>query len=76
MLNAIGLVEIESVKTLTVDLYSASRITGSFVLIDPVTNATAAAGMIRETLAEPLQEHPVSAEERAARWGHTARRCI
>ena len=76
VLNAIGLVEIESVKTLTVDLYSASRITGSFVLIDPVTNATAAAGMIRETLAEPLQEHPVSAEERAARWGHTARRCI
>ena len=70
-LNAIGLVEIESVQPLTVDLYAANRITGSFVLIDPVTNATAAAGMIRETLAERDYVHAVTAKERAARWGHT-----
>ena len=47
-LNAIGLVEIETVQPIVVDPYASSRITGSFVLIDPVTNATAAAGMIRE----------------------------
>jgi len=63
------------VQPLTVDRYSENRITGSFVLIDPVTNATAAAGMIREatpTTAASLIHHttPVSAEERAARWGH------
>jgi sulfate adenylyltransferase large subunit len=46
-LNGIGLVTIESAQPVAVDSYSTSRITGSFVLIDPVTNATAAAGMIR-----------------------------
>ena len=70
-LNAIGLVEIETMQPLTVDLYSASRIMGSFVLIDAVTNATAAAGMIREILAETRHANAVSAEERAGRWGHT-----
>ena len=39
-LNGIGVVEIESVQPLAVDRYSSSRITGSFVLIDPVTNET------------------------------------
>ena len=73
-LNGIGVVEIESVQPLAVDRYSASRITGSFVLIDPVTNATAGAGMIREAVpvgtgARALSG-PVSVEERASRWGH------
>jgi sulfate adenylyltransferase large subunit len=71
-LNGIGLVEIESVQPLTVDLYSDNRITGSFVLIDPVTNATAAAGMIRSTSTGTAStpQTPVSAAERAARWRH------
>ncbi len=73
-LNEIGLVEIEAVQPLAVDAYTANRTTGSFVLIDPATNATCAAGMIR--VAHPVRsqiavaEKPVSAEERAARWGH------
>jgi sulfate adenylyltransferase subunit 1 (EFTu-like GTPase family) len=71
-LNGIGLVEIESVQPLTVDRYSTNRTTGSFVLIDPVNNATVAAGMIRDTTAEAFTSPtiPVSAAERAARWLH------
>ncbi len=74
-LNGIGVVEIESVQPLAVDRYASSRITGSFVLIDPVTNATAAAGMIRDAVpvATGLRSAsgPVSLEERANRWRHS-----
>jgi sulfate adenylyltransferase large subunit len=73
-LNEIGLVEISTVQPLTVDPYATSRITGSFVLIDPITNATVAAGMIREASAQTTtsnQTAPVSAEDRTARWRHT-----
>ena len=76
-LNAIGLVEIESVQPLAVDSYSANRHTGSFVLIDAVTNATVAAGMIRElggsdsAERQELTSAPVSVAERFQRWGHT-----
>jgi sulfate adenylyltransferase large subunit len=70
-LNGIGIVDIQSVLPLTVDLYATNRITGSFVLIDPVTNATAAAGMIRSTTADIATTNaPVSTAERAARWRH------
>jgi sulfate adenylyltransferase large subunit len=71
-LNGIGLVGIESIQPLTVDSYSTNRITGSFVLIDAVNNATVAAGMIRDTTAEPFISltTPVSAAERTARWRH------
>ena len=47
-LNEIGLVTLETVQPLAVDRYGDNRVTGSFVLIDPATNATVAAGMIRE----------------------------
>ncbi|WP_260738474.1 sulfate adenylyltransferase subunit CysN [Tunturiibacter lichenicola] len=72
-LNGIGLVEIATVQPLAVDLYSINRTTGSFALIDQVTNATVAAGMIRDTVddAGADSKHPVSAVERAARWGHS-----
>ena len=71
--NDIGLVEIESIQPLTADSYSKNRITGSFVLIDAVTNLTAAAGMIRETNAEanPAMTNVVTPADRVARWGHS-----
>jgi sulfate adenylyltransferase large subunit len=71
--NGIGLVEIESVQPLTADSYSTNRTTGSFVLIDPVTNLTAAAGMIRETNIEArtTTTNVVTAADRAIRWGHS-----
>jgi sulfate adenylyltransferase large subunit len=70
--NDIGMVEIESIQPLTADSYSTNRITGSFVLIDPVTNLTAAAGMIRKTDAEanPTMTNMVTAADRVACWGH------
>jgi sulfate adenylyltransferase large subunit len=49
-LNSIGLVEVETTLPLFLDTYSAQRRTGSFILIDPVTHSTVAAGMVRELL--------------------------
>jgi sulfate adenylyltransferase large subunit len=45
-MNAIGVVEIELSRAICFDRYSENRITGSFILIDPATNATVAAGLI------------------------------
>ena len=44
--NSISVVRIETARSLVFDPYLANRITGSFILIDPATNATVAAGMI------------------------------
>jgi len=45
-LNAIGRVEFRTARTLAFDPYDRNRATGSFILIDRVTNATAGAGLI------------------------------
>ncbi len=45
-LNDIGRVKIHTSAPLIADDYSSNRITGCFVLIDELTNATVAAGMI------------------------------
>ncbi len=45
-LNGIGLVSISAAGNLIYDAYSSNRATGSFILIDPVTNFTSAVGMI------------------------------
>ncbi|MBD3244198.1 MAG: sulfate adenylyltransferase subunit CysN [Chitinivibrionales bacterium] len=47
-LNDIGRVGITTARPLFFDPYVRNRTTGSFILIDPLTNATAAAGMIRD----------------------------
>ena len=49
-LNSIGVVEIETTRPLFLDPYTAQRRTGSFILIDPVSHSTVAAGMVREIL--------------------------
>ena len=49
-LNGIGLIEVETDRPIVADLYSESRATGSFILIDPANNATVGAGMIRHIL--------------------------
>jgi sulfate adenylyltransferase large subunit len=49
-MNDIGTVELATTRPLFYDPYTANRATGSFILIDPATNATAAAGMIRRGL--------------------------
>ncbi len=46
-LNEIARVQITTTKPLFYDRYQLNRETGSFILIDPATNNTVAAGMIR-----------------------------
>jgi sulfate adenylyltransferase large subunit len=59
-LNEIGLVTVTASRPLVFDAYEGNRATGSFLLIDPATNATAGAGLI---------ERPV--RERSGRTGHS-----
>ncbi|MEX0594469.1 MAG: sulfate adenylyltransferase subunit CysN, partial [Balneolaceae bacterium] len=47
-LNEIGRVRIETAEPLYFDPYKLNNATGSFILIDPASNVTVAAGMIRE----------------------------
>jgi sulfate adenylyltransferase large subunit len=72
--NGIGLVEIQSLQPLVVDSYATNRITGSFVLIDPVTNLTVAGGMVRTIGAEGAAKtanDAVTASDRRKHWGHS-----
>lgn len=46
-LNGIGRVKLRVSSPLAVDAYAVNRITGSFILVDDATNATAGAGLIR-----------------------------
>jgi sulfate adenylyltransferase subunit 1 len=55
-LNGIGEIEVETDRPIVADLYGESRATGSFILIDPTSNATVGAGMIREVLARAVDE--------------------
>ncbi len=48
-LNEIGRVQITTAEPLFFDRYQLNRATGGFILIDPFTNVTVAAGMIRGT---------------------------
>ena len=54
-LNEIGRVEIKTAQAIFFDTYRKNRASGSFILIDPVSNRTVAAGMIRG-LVTPLPE--------------------
>jgi sulfate adenylyltransferase large subunit len=70
-MNAIGTVEIETARPLAFDLYGVNRTTGSFILIDPVTNATIAAGMIAAPLHQTQRLLPVTLKDRIARQQHS-----
>jgi len=47
-MNSIAQVNLETARILCFDRYTENRVTGSFILIDPATNATVAAGMITD----------------------------
>ena len=51
-MNDIALVELELTETLPLDRFSNQPGTGNFILIDRLTNATVAAGLIQNILAE------------------------
>jgi sulfate adenylyltransferase large subunit len=82
-MNGIAVLELETSSPLFFDGYDQSRTTGSFILLDPLSNATVGAGMIREDLSKPqsvrneqgkqqlrVGRNPVSAQERIDRHGH------
>ncbi len=46
-LNEVGRITLRTTEPLCVDDYQSNRSTGSFILIDPATNGTVGAGMIR-----------------------------
>ncbi len=77
-MNGIGVVNIDLLRPIALDLYGENRSTGAFILIDAETNSTVAAGMITaatEIAAAGDHLHadawgPVTAGERDARWGH------
>ncbi len=64
-LNEIGRVQLTTTHPLFFDRYQLNRTTGSFVLIDPHTNNTVAAGMIRGRLRQlgDMLESDVSSQE-------------
>jgi len=53
--NDIGAVELRTAEPLPIDAYADSRLTGSFLLIDPADGTTLTAGMAGEAFAE---KHP------------------
>jgi sulfate adenylyltransferase subunit 1 len=53
-INDIAAVHIETAKPLFFDPYRQNRTMGSFILIDPITNATVAAGILQGAVREPL----------------------
>ena len=57
-LNDIGRLTLRAARPLALDPYADSRATGSFILIDEATNATVAAGMVCETLADADSRSP------------------
>jgi sulfate adenylyltransferase subunit 1 len=65
-MNDIAYVEFETVSPLFFDPYTQNRITGSFILIDPISNATLGAGMIRADLADQTLADTVDTQELAA----------
>ncbi len=55
-LNEIGRVKVTASRPLFHDPYERNRATGAFILIDPNSNRTVAAGMIRHSSRETLEE--------------------
>jgi len=73
LLNQIASLTVSTARPIVFDRYVENRGTGSFILIDPVTNFTAGAGMIIEAVRERTSSvgRP-SAAERLARLARTA----
>jgi bifunctional enzyme CysN/CysC len=81
--NDIGRIAIHTSSPLSFDTYRLNRTTGSFILVDPATNLTVAAGMIIGAAGEtaevplPVDETPVATNltfhpsklSREERWG-------
>jgi len=56
-LNAIGVAEVTADRPIVFESYDANRTLGGFILIDKITNATVAAGMLRFSLRRAQNVH-------------------
>lgn len=56
-MNDIGVIRIKTAKPLVFDGYTTNRLTGSFILIEPGSNATVAAGMLTAPTEEAKPEY-------------------
>ena len=76
-LNAIGVAEIATDKPLVFESYSDSRTLGGFILIDKISNATVAAGMLNFALRRAQNVHwqavDISRDAHAAQKGQVPR---
>ena len=73
-MNDIGVISLQLLRPIALDVYRQNRRTGAFILIDPETNHTVAAGMVMDAAATggelaSSSAGSVTGEERAARWG-------
>jgi sulfate adenylyltransferase subunit 1 len=73
-MNDIAAVDVKTTLPLFFDPYRLNRTTGSFILVDPLTNATVGAGMIERAvehvLAARAHRKRTTREERLLRYGH------
>ena len=69
-LNEIGVISLEAQRDLFFDPYADNRSTGSFILIDGITNETVGAGMILQAQQSGARMGRVTAAEREAARGH------
>ncbi|MSP91083.1 MAG: sulfate adenylyltransferase subunit CysN [Myxococcales bacterium] len=66
-LNEIGRLQVTVAQPLYLDAYRDQRRTGAFILIDPLTNATVAAGMVAREQPDAGAGEPLRQVDRAAR---------
>ncbi|WP_119394156.1 sulfate adenylyltransferase subunit CysN [Salinibius halmophilus] len=72
-LNEIAECTVTLNKSIAFDPYSVNRHTGAFIVIDRLTNVTVGAGMITGKADTSSDKDPVTADERAKRFGQHAR---
>ena len=70
-LNEIGLCSVSVNAPVVFDPYKNNKGTGSFIIIDRLSNVTVGAGMITGS-SDDIDLQPVSGEDRAARFGQKA----
>ena len=69
-LNDIGRVDLTTTEPLFADPYASNRSNGAFILIDPLTTLTVAAGMIRGQVSnlEDMTEHKLTTKSQNVVW--------
>jgi bifunctional enzyme CysN/CysC len=67
-MNEIGNVELETHRRLFFDIYEQNHVTGSFVLIDPITNQTMAAGMITGMVEQKTESEAQTTQTGLTLW--------